>query len=1192
MTERAPLLALDLPLRGRQLIEASAGTGKTWTLSALYVRLVLGHGRGGLAHGLMPPQILVMTFTEAATAELRERIRKRLLDAARSFAQRADWIAQDPFVAGLREQTPPEQWAACAQRLAQAVSWMDEAAIHTIHGWSMRALREHAFASRSLFDLQHLQDAKQLWLELARDHVRQFVYPLSAHDLQALEAEKLTPNPSSWVEALEDLRREHQRSPQPPIDPATLPTPAEVLADTRHWLAKESALLDAVRQHFDAALAESIQTYKDTHNGVLGHLARNHIKGVLKKVMAWVQGHELATPHDQLVKLGHAKMVEKKWPAEPVHPALKAIDDWIDWQQQKPAPVIDAVLKHALHRMLHQYTQIKAEAGLFDFQDLLERLYWALCESPELAQALRTQYPVALVDEFQDTDPWQYGALDRIYAPEADGVLVMIGDPKQAIYSFRGADIATYVRARQQCEQLDPQSRHQLRHNHRSSPELLEVLNQLFEQKADLFGPQIGFEPALSPEPVASSAPDASATSASDPSVQLPTVQAVISESGGVSHAEEHRSFLLAHAIEHMVGLLRTQAAQPHDLAVLVRSHGQAAEVMKALAKAGIAAVFLSDRSQVYQSDEARDLWLVLRALAQPRRASALRAALGTPLWGLSTEGLLAQTSSDEAWDALLDQALQWHQHWLASGVLPMLRQWLLDTGAAARLLQRPDGERRLTNLLHLAELLQQATHPMTAQGIAALPHATVRHLGREIRRQGAEDGPAQTRLESDENRVRVVTFHKSKGLQYKRVYIPFLSSGKAAPEAQSDGDDDAEPERSRDVLEDTRLLYVAMTRAERSLWLGIYPHKDEIHKEGTSALCRWFNRSDKKTPWSGIWNQLADGIAGLGVSVPSTRPTPQWQAPVEPPMQGGPRPAPKLHLPPWWSASFSALTRRLGEPSTVAWQTQAEQAEREIDSEEMHVGETGLAHAPADLTWQDFGAGASYGTLLHDLLQWQAEHDWPLARGESGPAWQAQLERQMGLKPHEQAMINPWLQQVLITPLPLADANPVVLGDLRQPRHWAEMPFHFSVATASTQAIDRLIGEDLFAGQPRPALMPATLGGMVNGFIDLVFEHDGRFWVMDYKSNKLDHYDPDSLQRALLDKRYDVQSVIYVLALHRLLQHRVRGYDPARHLGGAAYLFMRGIGAAGAGVVMQRPSVTLITALDALLRPTMQEAA
>ncbi|MDI9330289.1 MAG: exodeoxyribonuclease V subunit beta [Alphaproteobacteria bacterium] len=1179
MTERPPLLALDLPLKGLQLIEASAGTGKTWTLSALYVRLVLGHGRGGLDHGLLPPQILVMTFTEAATAELRDRIRKRLLEAAHAFAQTAGLSPKDAFVAGLREQIPPEQWAACAQRLMQAVSWMDEAAIHTIHGWSMRALREHAFASRSLFDLQHLQDADQLWLELARDHVRQFVYPLSATDLQALEAEKLTPNPTSWIDALAELRRELQRSPHPPKNLDELQTPAQVLATTSDWLAQENRLLEVVRQHFDQPLAESIQAYKDTHKDVLGHLKRNHIEGVLKKVMTWVQGHELTTPHDQLLKLGHRQMVQKKWPAEPAHLALCAIDVWIDWQAQKPAPVREAVLQHALHRMLHQYTQIKAEAGLFDFQDLLERLYWALCDSTDLAHALRTQYPVALVDEFQDTDPWQYGALDRIYAPDADGVLVMIGDPKQAIYSFRGADIATYVRAREKCVALDPHSQHNLRQNRRSTPKLLAVLNDLFRVHPDLFGPQIGFEAAL-PTPINET-----------PALDQP-IQVVISEGGGASNAEAHRAFLLAHAIEHMVGLLNSHQAQPQDLAVLVRTHGQAAEVVKALTRSGIAAVYLSDRSQVYQSDEARDLWLVLRALAQPRHAQALRAALGTPLWGLSTEQLLAQTGSDEAWDALLDQALQWHQHWRSSGVLPMLRQWLLDTGAAARLLKRPDGERRLTNLLHLAELLQQATHPMTAQGIAALPHATVRHLGREIRRKGAEDGPAQTRLESDEKRVRVVSFHKSKGLQYKHVYIPFLSSGQAAPEARSDSDEDAEVDRSRDVLEDTRLLYVAMTRAERSLWLGVYAHKNEINNQGISALCRWLDRTDKKKPWSDIWNTLAGDIAGLGVSVPLTRPTPQWQAPDEVPMQGGPRPAPQLHLPPWWSASFSALTRQLGDKPTMAWQTQAEQAEREIDSEELHVDETGLTRAQADLPWQDFGAGAIYGTLLHDLLQWQAEHDWPLARGESGPAWQTQLDRQMELKPQEQAMITPWLQQVVNTPLPLSGANPVVLGDLRQPRHWAEMPFHFSVGTVSTQAIDRLICADVFADQPRPALLPATLGGMVNGFIDLVFEHDGRYWVLDYKSNKLDHYDPDSLQRALLDKRYDVQSVIYLLALHRLLQHRVRGYDPARHLGGAAYLFMRGIGAAGAGVVMQRPSVALITALDALLQPMIQEAA
>lgn len=1175
MTEPQPILALDLPLRSRQLIEASAGTGKTWTLAALYVRLVLGHGRGGLPCGLLPPQILVMTFTEAATAELRDRIRSRLQEAAAAFSLPSGQGCDDPFLAGLLRDTPVDQWPACAQRLTQAVSWMDESAIHTIHGWSMRALREHAFASRSLFDLQHLQDANQLWLELARDHVRQFVYPLPVEALQSLEAAKLTPDPATWVKALSGLRRDHQRKPQPVIDPASLPSPLQVLTQTSQWLAHEQTLLDEVRQHFDAALVQRILDVKHNTKGALGQLTSNHIDNILQRVMAWVQGHELDTPEKDLLKLGHRTMVEKKWPADPPHPALLAIDRWIDWCSQKPEPVHQTVLHHALHSMLHAYHQRKAQAGLFDFQDLLERLYWALQDPNNgLAQALRTQYPVALVDEFQDTDPWQYGSLDRIYAPGSDSTLVMIGDPKQAIYSFRGADIDTYVLAREHCLALSKDSQHSLQQNFRSSPELIDVLNALFQSRSDLFGPEIGFDPALSTTPRTDT-----------PKGPAQPVQVVISERGGAGNAEEHREFLLGHAIAHMVQQLTTGQARPKDLAVLVRSHGQADAVMKALARSRIPAVYLSDRSQVFQSDDARDLWLLLRALAQPRRANALRAALGTPLWGLSSAELLAQTGSDEAWDRLLDQALQWHQHWLTSGVLPMLRQWMLDTGASARLLTRPDGERRLTNLLHLAELLQQATHPLTAQGIAALPHATVRYLGNEIRRTGAEDGPAQTRLESDEERVRVVSFHKSKGLQYQQVYVPFLSSCAAAPEINTE-DEDSDQDRSRDVLEDTRLLYVALTRAERSLWLGVYAHQLEIQKSGaSSALCRWLGRQDSSQTWSELWLSLARRIQGLAVSVPTEAAHATWQPDPPAELLGSPLPAPEWKHPLWWSASFSALTRKLGDKHP-GWHTQAEQSEREIDSEEFSFGTSSSEEKEKDdpSPLQAFRAGARYGTILHDLLQWQAEREWPLARGETSAEWQALIERQADLKAQERALITPWLTRVIQTPLPLGDAPDLVLGDLRAPHHWAEMPFHFSTSEVPLTRIDRLICDDVFAGQARPALMPATLGGMVNGFIDLVFEHAGRYWVLDYKSNKLQHYAQAPLQTALLDKRYDVQSVLYLLALHRLLKHRVRDYEPARHLGGSAYLFMRGIDEPGAGVVMQRPTPQLITTLDALL--------
>lgn len=1179
MTEPQRMLALDLPLQGRQLIEASAGTGKTWTLAALYVRLVLGHGRGGLACGLLPPQVLVMTFTEAATAELRERVRTRLVEAARAFFS-ADPDIQDPFLTGLMHDTPAEQWPACAQRLTQAVSWMDESAIHTIHGWCMRALREHAFASRSLFDLQHLPDAEQLWLELARDHVRQFVYPLTVTDLQALEAEKLTPDPQTWISALADLRRAHQKQPHARIDPATLPTPTEVLAQTRQWWAQDNALLEEVRQHFDPDLAQRIIDFKRQHKGVLGHLRADLIEAALQRVLAWVSGHALGVPAD-LPKLGHAMMVDKQWPPDPPHPALLAIDRWVEWQTHKPPPARDAVLQHALHSMLQAYDRRKAQAGLFDFQDLLERLYWALQTSPNLADTLRTQYPVALVDEFQDTDPWQYGSLDRIYPPEAQGTLVMIGDPKQAIYSFRGADIDTYVRARQQCVTLNRDSLHSLRQNRRSTPALLATLNALFSTRTDLFGPQIQFEPA---EPASS--PEGAAAMPEHP------VQVVVSEGEIARNAEQHRQFLLSHAMADMVQKLQSGQAQPRDLAVLVRSHSQADAVLKALTASGIAAVYLSDRSQVYQSDDARDLWLLLRALAQPRHSGALRAALGTPLWGLTETQLLTLTTSDDAWDTLLDQALQWHRHWLTHGIFPMLRQWLLDTGAATRLLERPDGERRLTNVLHLAELLQQATHPLTAQGIAALPHATVRYLGREIRRQGPEDGPAQTRLESDEQRVRVVSFHKSKGLQYPHVYIPFLSSGAAAPERHAE-DEDGDADRSRDVLEDTRLLYVALTRAEQSLWLGVYPHKLEIQKSGdASALCRWLGREQASSTWSSVWFALAQRIPGLQVSQPTDTAQVNWRAPAPAPMAGGPLDTPTFHHPLWWSASFSALTRQLGDKTEQVWNSQGNRVAREIDTEDLRRHPEASQRPTYPSPWQEFGAGARYGTILHDLLEWQANHHWPLAQGQIGDDWRALLERQPGLKDTERALITPWLAQVLQRPLPMGDAPDLVLGQLRQPQYWAEMPFHFSTAPVAVTEIDAMICNDLFKGQARPALRPHMLGGMVNGFIDLVFEHGGRYWVLDYKSNLLDHYDSDTLQTALLDKRYDVQSVIYLLALHRLLQHRIANYQPEHHLGGAAYLFMRGIDTPGAGVVMQSPSVRLILDLDALLGHPARNAA
>jgi exodeoxyribonuclease V beta subunit len=241
---------------------------------------------------------------------------------------------------------------------------------------------------------------------------------------------------------------------------------------------------------------------------------------------------------------------------------------------------------------------------------------------------------------------------------------------------------------------------------------------------------------------------------------------------------------------------------------------------------------------------------------------------------------------------------------------------------------------------------------------------------------------------------------------------------------------------------------------------------------------------------------------------------------------------------------------------------------------------------------WQSFPAGARYGTLLHDLLEWLSQNNWPVAN-DNAPEWSKQawanlLERKaswLQLEDAPRSQLAPWLQAVVQTPLPLQELNaaPLTLCELSTEHMWPEMEFNLEVAHVSAIALDQLIQAHVFEGSPRPALQARVMQGMLTGSMDLVLQHDGRYWVVDYKSNKLPSYDSATLQDAVLHKRYEVQYVLYTLALHRLLKVRLPGYDYAQHMGGAVYLFLRGIHAEGAGVHVCRPPQALIEALDAL---------
>jgi len=1222
MTPAAALDPLALPLHGRQVIEASAGTGKTWTLSALYLRLVLGlrdpiQPQAALGAPLLPPQILVMTFTEAATAELRERIRQRLGEAAQAFGPQGP--GADVFLAQLRARIEPRWHASCVQRLENAAQWMDEAAIHTIHGWSLRMLREHAFDSQSLFEQTRLEDVSALQRQTVQDHWRRWFYPLAPAAAQWVHSQ-VAASPQALLEQLLPLWRHMERNTQSLAQGLAWAahTPPIICAERAAWAQQLATQGEAARVAWDDAAIAALQQAAAQGQLDLRSYSAAHLPRWLAQMQAWRQGADIDP--QVLVRFGRNTLAAKKWVDVPPASVFTQIDQYLACAEQGPL-FVEQMRQHAASACWQAMQASKTQSGQFDFSDLLQRLHAALQQADgRMAQAVRDQYPVALVDEFQDTDPWQCGSLERVYAAQAGVCWVMIGDPKQAIYSFRGADLTTYLQARAKAQHENPHAVHVLTHNHRSTPALVNAVNHVFGQHPKPFV-TLDFPAVLPARPNTPHMPG-DPHQASGLSVWVVHDSAANKDTLGKGRFED---LMAQAAAEHIAQSLQSQRIQAGQMAVLVRGHHHHRLMRQALQQRGVASVYLSERDSVYHSEEAMDLWHWLHALSAPRNTARLRAALATRLWGLPAHTLPDSLADGGALDDWQTLAHGWHQTWVRAGVWPMLQQWMhadtrMGSSLAQRLLASPDGERRINHLLHLGELLQHAGTRLS--GCMAL----VRFLGEQIQSRSPPLDSAHMRLESDAQRVQIITYHKSKGLEYPWVWVPFLSSfGKPADSTQRPAPAlEAETTPGEDEVgsdEDMRLIYVALTRAREAAWVGMGPVTGELREASAkvgllrSAPCELLLRTHKKDlveRLQSAWGHCPDiHITALDASTIEA----QKSVYLSPSLQldfsrlATPRP---LNPNRWWTASFSAMTRQLDAELAIQASDEVHPDTPDLSpapdagpalphmaghtDNDPGLGPAGGRQATPHAPWHVFPAGARSGLLLHDLLQWQCEHGWPLAQDDATEAalahgaWPGLVARKamaLDLTEAQTALIHPWLHALLRTPLPtpVLDAPPLILGQLQPTQAWAEMPFTLAVSSASTQAIDALISAHVLPGLARRALWPQRLNGMLTGVMDLVFEHHGRYGVLDYKSNRLDHYQSPDLNAAVLDHRYDVQYVLYTLALHRLLQVRLPNYDYDQHMGGAVYVFLRGIDQSGAGVHLHRPARALIEALDALLK-------
>jgi exodeoxyribonuclease V beta subunit len=1248
---------LTLPLHGVRLIEASAGTGKTFTLATLFTRLVV-------ERRLRIGQILAVTFTEAATQELRRRIRERLalaatlvpdpplpVGAASAATDTTAALSPTETADAPSQQNPPPQQApdaaltrailaarlaasdetpaALRRRLQQAVEDIDLAAIFTIHGFCARVLREHALESGQTFAAPELlANDRELLAEVAADLWRQRAAdPAMAEDLVAL-----------WPggpQALAGDLRELVRHPRLLPAVATTADDPAALLQAAHDAA--NALAAAFHAH-GVACFEAIMAALDA-----GALSKVSYKPEwLTALWQWFAAFAEAPtsglpPHPKLAKLTAAELAagtNKKFAGStPTSPLSHDIDAYLaaltrveEWRGRRRIRLLHALRDDASARL----ALLKRQRRVQTYDDLVDGVAQALqgAQGAALARRLRAQYAIALVDEFQDTDARQWAIFSQVFgadaahaggergappdedalAPSAEAparLLALIGDPKQAIYGFRGGDVQTYLAAAATATPAPP-----LAHNFRSRPAVLAAIEALYARAGHaqaFLTDGIAFHPV---QPGGTRRDDdLQRNGATAPALTVWRAPPPPPPEKGKPKpwsAGRARALCTAACVAAIRGWLADGRAgtatvggrpvQAGDIAVLVRSHGEATAIQQALGAVGIPAVAAGRRS-LFATDEALEVLTLLQALLDPGDDSRLRAALATVLIGEDAAAIAALEHEGDRHRRWQQQALDWRERWQRGGPLALLGD--LGAAHAQRLLALADGERRLTNYLQLAEALQEAdTRALGAHGL-------VDWLARRIANADDGDETQQLRLESDARRVQIVTLHKSKGLEYPLVFLPYVGIGRSERGAGrhcavpapplgrqlhwntskwNGGADDpawsaAEAAwKQEQRAEDARLLYVGLTRAEHALWIA----SGAFHQHERSALAVMLGEPDAL--------QAATGEAIVIDTTP-----PPANLPRLPPaedVQVPPARAPQRRIAPeWWVYSFTQLANADAGAAVDPMASATVVGSGGNDEPSAREAASGAPDTDTETFDRRF-VGNRFGVAMHDVFERCDFAAWRAWRpGQPAPDGQraaivealqrggyAQDELEDGI-----AMLTALVGHTLTVALPEGSRLAAVPAAQRR----NEMEFHFAMRPTRVDALLALLHRFGVVGERQAFGARQRLEGLMTGLIDLTYQHDGRWYVLDYKSNRLPGYDPDALARAMAHSEYELQALIYTVALHRWLRFRLgEGYDYARDFGGVRYLFCRGLDAArdpSPGVHAWRFDPHLVDAVDAL---------
>ncbi len=1184
------------PLKGTNLIEASAGTGKTYTLASLYLRLILDKK-------LMIEDILAVTYTEAATEELRLRIRDRLKEAYIALTRNNDKGAGDELLDMFVSRYSNSEGA--IKRLRHAIMNFDEASIFTIHGFCQRMLLENAFESKALFNTELITGQSELLHAIVDDFWRINFYNASPLFLQYAKNKKY------GVEYF--MRLIGNRS----IDPNFEIIPDINKPDISPVEKKVEDRFKKLRTNWPV-MKSKIENILLNNEG----LKRNtyQIKSIPAMIISmddFFSTGEPAWKFDKFIKFTSSSIqgAIKKGFEAPHHPFFDLCEEFENIYTEMTNTFDSYLLflkKDIFEYVKREFIRRKNERNIRTFDDLLENMHQALKDggNSELARIVRKRYKAALIDEFQDTDPIQYDIFTTIFSSK-ESALYLIGDPKQAIYRFRGADIFAYLKA-----SSNMQTRYTLGTNWRSKPDLIDATNTIFKIhdnpfvfKGILF-PDV--EPASNENrallyinrkhehPMNIWFIDRHYADKEDGTINKGTAESLTSRSVA---AEISRLISLGTQGDAVIG---DRAIQPNDIAVLVRKNKQAGIIQDALKTMNIPSVIYSSQS-IFESYEAMEIERVMTAVAEHSNERRIKAALSTGIFGLSGNDIFTLIEDESHWEERLNRFHEYHDLWAQHGFIRMFQHLLSQENIRKRLLLFSDGERRITNLLHCAEVLHRAEtdHKLGMDGL-------IKWLA-ENRYDPGESDENQIRLETDEDAVKIITIHRSKGLEFPIVFCPFAWDSSTIKgdnpftfhnafrdnhltlDLGSLDDKNRIAAEKEELAENMRLLYVALTRAKHRCYITW----GKINQSETSALSYIFHKND---------NHKTDDLSELAAHIKTL----SFDAMVDDlkalekksngSIQISGLPDPVSHrdivhdtkpqylrcrefngiIPhEWMITSYSTLIYR------------QEQSAELPDYDSVDSAKSSQAEESEDKSIFSFPRGAKAGSCIHEIFENVdfAEPD-PLPMKE---LINEKLTRYGFNLEWQKALFN-MMNNVLDTPL---DPNQqyLILRNIDAAKRLNELEFYFPLEKITSKGFADIFtqyGMDDsvkgFAGRIEK-LNFKPVRGFTRGFIDLVFLYNDRYYIVDWKSNYLGDdakaYSRETIQSAMEEHYYILQYHLYAVALHRYLQMRIPDYEYSAHFGGVFYIFVRGVEPklkSSYGIYHDLPSRELIDTLSGYL--------